>query len=166
MNWRRVFKRVGVLISAGCTVRVFSSYIASIVVCDGVSMNPAIMDGDIVIVEKISTLLYKHERGSIIVANSLHSNDPHSLICKRIVATPHDLIPFERENRKTRWKDRKYVPKGHVWLEGDNKSESIDSRKYGSLPIGLIQGRVVFRVWPLSRIGCVASNMKAKHRER
>lgn len=29
-----------------------------------------------------------------------------------------------------------YVPKGHVWLEGDNSENSIDSRTYGPVPMG------------------------------
>lgn len=41
-----------------------------------------------------------------------------------------------------------YVPKGHVWLEGDNSENSIDSRTYGPVPIGLIQSRAAFRLYP------------------
>lgn len=42
------------------------------------------------------------------------------------------------------------VPRGHVWLEGDNFENSTDSRKYGPVPLGLIKGRVMLRLWPLS----------------
>jgi signal peptidase I len=41
------------------------------------------------------------------------------------------------------------VPDGHVWLEGDNPSNSSDSRHYGPVPASLIVGRVLFRIWPL-----------------
>lgn len=40
------------------------------------------------------------------------------------------------------------VPRGHVWLEGDNLTESRDSRMYGPVPMGLIRGKVVARWWP------------------
>lgn len=40
------------------------------------------------------------------------------------------------------------VPKGHVWLEGDNSENSIDSRTYGPVPMGLIQSRAFFRLYP------------------
>ena len=38
------------------------------------------------------------------------------------------------------------VPKGHVWLSGDNVDNSVDSRTYGPVPYGLILGRVCYRV--------------------
>lgn len=43
------------------------------------------------------------------------------------------------------------VPKGMVWLEGDNSENSADSRMYGPVPLGLIQSRVVCKVWPLDQ---------------
>lgn len=45
-----------------------------------------------------------------------------------------------------------YVPKGMVWLEGDNSENSADSRMYGPVPMGLIQSRVVCKVWPPNEI--------------
>lgn len=41
-----------------------------------------------------------------------------------------------------------FVPKGHVWLEGDNSDNSIDSRTFGPVPIGLIQSRAFVRLYP------------------
>jgi inner membrane protease subunit 1 len=38
------------------------------------------------------------------------------------------------------------VPKGHVWLQGDNMSNSTDSRMYGPVPIGIVKGKVLARV--------------------
>lgn len=43
-----------------------------------------------------------------------------------------------------------YVPKGHVWLEGDNSENSLDSRNYGPVPMGLIQSRAIARIWPFN----------------
>ncbi|RUS21821.1 IMP1 inner mitochondrial membrane peptidase-like protein [Endogone sp. FLAS-F59071] len=40
------------------------------------------------------------------------------------------------------------VPPGHVWLGGDNMSNSTDSRLYGPVPLALVKGRVFARVWP------------------
>uniref|UniRef100_A0A8C8AUP3 Inner mitochondrial membrane peptidase subunit 1 n=3 Tax=Telluraves TaxID=3073808 RepID=A0A8C8AUP3_9STRI len=45
------------------------------------------------------------------------------------------------------------VPKGHVWLEGDNLRNSTDSRCYGPVPYGLIRGRICFKIWPLNDFG-------------
>ena len=38
------------------------------------------------------------------------------------------------------------VPKGHVWLEGDNILSSNDSRYYGPVPEASLKGRVLARV--------------------
>jgi len=40
------------------------------------------------------------------------------------------------------------VPMGHCWVTGDNLDNSRDSRHYGPLPLGLVRGKVVARVWP------------------
>lgn len=40
------------------------------------------------------------------------------------------------------------VPKGMVWVEGDNPLYSIDSRHYGPISMDSIVGKVVYRIWP------------------
>ena len=48
---------------------------------------------------------------------------------------------------RSRFNDRpEYVPEGHVWLEGDNPSNSSDSRSYGPIPLAMVRGRVFFKV--------------------
>ena len=44
------------------------------------------------------------------------------------------------------------IPRGHVWIEGDNKEISNDSRSFGPVPIGLIHGTVEARIWPAHKI--------------
>lgn len=44
------------------------------------------------------------------------------------------------------------VPEGHVWLEGDNPSNSSDSRSYGPIPLAMVRGRVFFKV---TLSGCI-----------
>ena len=45
------------------------------------------------------------------------------------------------------------IPKGHVWLQGDNKPASLDSRAYGPVSLGLVLGRVAWKIWPLTQFG-------------
>ena len=47
------------------------------------------------------------------------------------------------------------IPKGHVWLQGDNRMASVDSRAYGPVPVALVKGRVLLRVWPLREFGFI-----------
>lgn len=42
------------------------------------------------------------------------------------------------------------VPKGYVFVMGDNRAGSIDSRNFGCIPVEKIEGKVLLRYWPIS----------------
>jgi signal peptidase I len=104
--------------------------------------------GDVVLVEKLSLLtsspsLSKIKHNDVIVCTS--PQDPSKVICKRVIGKAGDLVwggvMVER------------VPPGHVWVEGDNKAKSNDSRTFGPVPAGLVRGRVIVKVWPWRQFG-------------
>ena len=45
------------------------------------------------------------------------------------------------------------IPKGQVWVMGDNRTDSEDSRYFGPIPESSVVGRAFFRIWPLNRLG-------------
>ena len=45
------------------------------------------------------------------------------------------------------------VPEGSLWMMGDNRENSSDSRYFGAVPADNVVGTVFFRYWPFSRIG-------------
>lgn len=45
------------------------------------------------------------------------------------------------------------VPEGYIFVMGDNRSGSSDSRKFGCIPLEKVEGRVTTRIWPLSEFG-------------
>lgn len=47
------------------------------------------------------------------------------------------------------------VPDGYVYVLGDNRASSADSRRFGCIPINKIEGKVWFRWWPLKKFGTV-----------
>ena len=47
------------------------------------------------------------------------------------------------------------VPDGYVYVLGDNREVSGDSRRFGCIPIDKIEGQAVFRFWPLNKLGKV-----------
>ncbi|RHY07805.1 hypothetical protein DYB25_001175 [Aphanomyces astaci] len=73
-------------------------------------------------------------------------------VCKRIIASEGETVGLKHRYNPSKIELKK-VPKGHVWLEGDNKHDSHDSRYYGPVPYAMIQGRVLFRLWPLTQLG-------------
>ncbi|XP_037441954.1 mitochondrial inner membrane protease subunit 2-like [Triticum dicoccoides] len=77
---------------------------------------------------------------------------------ERLIGLPGDWVglPEKEEVRK--------IPEGHCWVEGGNGSVSRDSRAYGPVPLGLVQGRVTHVVWPPSKMGRVHKRVPSEGR--
>ncbi|ESO99427.1 hypothetical protein LOTGIDRAFT_231076 [Lottia gigantea] len=65
---------------------------------------------------------------------------------KRLIALEGDLIKT-KGYKKTHIR----IPKGHCWVEGENRKYSIDSNSYGPVPIALLFGKASHIIWPLDR---------------
>ncbi len=48
------------------------------------------------------------------------------------------------------------IPKGEVFLLGDNRGSSIDSRTWGSVSVHYLSGQPLFRLWPMSKMKWLA----------
>lgn len=84
------------------------------------------------------------QMGDCIVA--VKPTDPSHRVCKRITGMPGDIIlvdPSHLEDGPARFEQFIQVPKGHVWVTGDNLSHSLDSRSYNVLPMALIKGKII-----------------------
>ena len=109
-------------------------------------MYPTLSDrGTLVLHSPLALRLTPLERGNLVTAISPF--DPTHQVLKRVIGLPGDTICVdptgERRNAKDEWCT---VPRGHVWIAGDNASNSTDSRDYGPVPLALIKGKVVGRV--------------------
>ncbi|XP_027229301.1 mitochondrial inner membrane protease subunit 1 isoform X2 [Penaeus vannamei] len=133
----------GYMVQYGCIAHCTLEFVGDFVVCKGPSMEPTIFSEDVILTEHISPRFNRIQRGDVIIARS--PTNPHHHICKRVTGVGGDKV-------KNGYRIH-IVPKGHVWLEGDNALNSTDSRTFGSVPAGLIRGRAVCRLWPLSDVG-------------
>lgn len=70
--------------------------------------------------------------------------DPSSLVIKRLVALPGSIVktldPYPEKTVR--------IPPGHCWIEGDEQYHSRDSNTYGPVPLGLVNAKVEWIVWP------------------
>ncbi|SAM04779.1 hypothetical protein [Absidia glauca] len=145
-NWgsvgRFMFKGTIATVQFACFAHLFNQHVAEFTFCVGPSMLPTFnLTGDVMLVEHISKHFKSLERGDVIVCMS--PSVPGRAVLKRIIGMPGDNICMDPTVP-----DRKYfdVPQGHVWVGGDNLSNSTDSRSYGPVAMGLIRGKVLARI--------------------
>jgi len=87
---------------------------------------------------------YKFGPGDIVVYVS--PKDPTDCLIKRVIGLEGDIISSNRYKVP-----HLLVPEGHLWLEGDNWGNSVDSNKYGPVSKGLVFGVATAVIWPPSR---------------
>ena len=137
----------------------------------GISMVPTLQDNDLLIASKLDYRVHAPQRGDIIILKS--PLDPSRDYIKRVVGLPGDhlLIRNHRvlvngdaleEPYVGSWVgtpdwpaapdavDGQTVPPGMYFVMGDNRDHSSDSRLFGWVDRGQIDGKAVLRVWPLS----------------
>ena len=102
------------------------------------------------------------QHGDVII---LHHPSKEATICKRIIGMPGDtIVRTDLDDEESR---HRVVPPGHLWIEGDNSNNSLDSRSYGTVPASLVIGKVVCRLWPLRdyiSLGMDANGMEQRKR--
>ena len=140
---------------------------------NGSSMNPTLQNGDKML---ISDVLYKPQAGDVIVFKT-DSYDPNKALVKRVIAVEgqeinidfeHGIVyvdgtPIEERyiNELTYTKldfiGPKEVPEGCVFVMGDNRNASTDSRKkeIGMVDQRMLLGRAYYVIFPLSDTGWI-----------
>jgi inner membrane protease subunit 1 len=138
LEYLRQGLKYGLSISA-CVV-IMNEFILEVSQTIGDSMLPTLHSRDVVVIKKFNN---SYSLGDVVIG--LSPMDPDICMCKRIVGMPHDYICIDPSAS-----DKKFirVPGGHVYLGGDNLSASTDSRVYGPVPLELIQGKLLARIWP------------------
>jgi len=131
---------------------------------EGPSMQPNLFVGYRVMTEKISYRFHLPQRGDIVVVE--RPGLDKSLI-KRVVALPGEIVEvrgghtfINRRPISEPWVTHyggpgcapTLVPPDHVFILGDNRANSHDSRAIGPVPVEFIMGHAWLVYWPLDRI--------------
>jgi signal peptidase I len=148
-------------------VLVFYVFFSSAIV-DGESMMPTLDHGDYLLITHGAKSL---ERGDIVVTSVVEESGPVELV-KRVIALPGDTVEIKDDtayiNGAAEPKRGQYVlprysvsrnayvvPQGHVYVMGDNRPVSEDSRYLGPVPLSGLKGRAVLVFAPIYRIKLV-----------
>ena len=147
------------------------------IVVDGQSMMPTLQNSDRLIVNKIGYTIGKPDRFDIVVFHATAEKD----YIKRVIGIPGDSIYYENDTLHINgepvdepylydYKQNAYslpftgdfslkdytghdvVPEGHIFVLGDNRQHSKDSRHIGFIPYDRVVGSANVVFWPFSEI--------------
>ena len=141
-------------------------FIVELYIVDGPSMRPTLQSQERLVVNKFIYSLRTPEKGEILVFK--YPRDQSRDFIKRVIATPGDTIEIKDGRvyvndqmlnedyilEKTRSEYPKAtVPDGTVFVMGDNRNNSEDSRfaDVGFVPYSLIKGQAMLVFWPFSQ---------------
>nr|AIC80765.1 signal peptidase S24 [Cicer arietinum] len=139
--WEKTF----ILTKFFCFLHVTDTYLINHVMTYGPSMLPAIdLSPTDFLAERISTRFGKLAQGDIVVLRN--PQNPRKTVTKRLVGLEGDTITYVSSSENSDMHETVVVPKGHVWVQGDNTYNSNDSRHFGPVPYGLIESKLFWRV--------------------
>jgi signal peptidase I len=154
------------------------AYVAQTFFIPSGSMNPTLLQGDRIVVDKLSVRFGSIHRGDILVFRAPPtehcSSEPAGDLVKRVIGLPGDRL-YSIGNRiyvngkrlHEAWphteplgppaiatkKHPVLVAAGHYYMMGDNHFYSCDSRYWGTITHSEIIGKAFVRIWPISRWG-------------
>ncbi|MGI8314483.1 signal peptidase I [Halobacillus mangrovi] len=155
---------------------VFRSFMFASYIVDGESMEPTLYDGNLLMVNKVVYDWKDIGRQDVIV---FHANEKEDYV-KRVIGVsgdeiemkndqlyvngelveehyldslrPNDGLPFTQDFSLEEVTGKKKVPEGQLFVMGDNRRDSLDSRYFGFVNIETVVGKVDVRYWPFSQV--------------
>ncbi|MFE8700287.1 signal peptidase I [Cytobacillus sp. FJAT-54145] len=144
---------------------------------EGESMMPTLQDGNKLVVNKIGYQIGDLDRFDVVV---FHANKDEDYV-KRIIGLPGDTIEYKNDQLFINGKavqepylekhkqqifgaqltgdftlsemtGEEVVPEGQVFVLGDNRLGSWDSRHFGFVPVDQVVGKVNLRYWPFDHV--------------
>lgn len=165
---REMFEWVASILIALVIALVLRNYVVTFVRVDGTSMVPTLQNNERLIVVRLG---YQPKAGDIIILNPPVGRGPY---VKRVIGMPGQTVSIDNatgnvyidgvlqkepyiNNNTTSNKSEYVVPDNCVFVMGDNRGVSHDSRSsdVGFIPYESVLGKVVFRVWPFTKFGLI-----------
>ena len=159
----RTMRRVGWFVGVIVVLLLVQTFLVEAVRIRSDSMSPSYQADDVVMVDKV-TYRFRDPRIDEVVV----TEDPRTgqTIVKRVAAVGGDSIgiddgrlvrngqvvfdaDIDNDNMDGYFHGPVIVPEGEVFLLGDNRDTSLDSRSFGTVPVDDVQGRVVGHAWPI-----------------
>jgi signal peptidase I len=164
-------KALGIAVILALLIRTF---LFAPVLVSGSSMMPTLEDGERLIVSKLIYYIQSPKHGDIIVFHATEEKD----YIKRVIATEGQTVEYRNDQLYIDGKpvDEPYlqqykkeakaagydvltedfreekIPPGHIFVMGDNRRNSTDSRMIGPVPVNKVVGRSEFVIWPLNKM--------------
>lgn len=173
--WREILEWVITLASAFIIAILIHRFIGQGYTVLGPSMQPTLYTNEKVIISKIHYRFGEPQRGDIAVVyyppSASNPGGSNSYV-KRVIGVPGDVLavvdgklmrngmqvnePYIKENM--RWDfDEITVPEDHVFVMGDNRNDSNDSRSVGAISYDNVVGKALWIYWPFSKMSSVYS---------
>ncbi|MFN2164838.1 MAG: signal peptidase I [Anaerolineae bacterium] len=164
-----VWEVASTIVPAVLIALLINVFVVQATTIDGPSMQPNLYGGYRVMTEKITYhFLHGPRRGDVVVIDMPGEEIP---LIKRVIALPGETVevrdghviidgqPLE-EPWVTQWGGRDYpatrIPPLQVFVLGDNRPSSRDSRTFGPVSIDQLVGHALFIYWPPDRIGALS----------
>lgn len=158
----KVIKEVIPYIVIVVVVVLIRTFIITPVRVDGDSMKNTLKNGDILLLYKLSSI----DRNDIIVLDEEKDNEK---IIKRVIGLPGETVAIKKGKiyindkviddeyayGETSDFDKVTLADDEYFILGDNRLISKDSRYFGPIKESEIKGKIVFRLFPFTKIGTV-----------
>jgi signal peptidase I len=131
----------------------------------GLSMEPRIHSGEFVLINTLAYRLSSIRRGDVVAFR--HDSPTPTTYLKRVVGLPGERVSIDRgtveidgkplAERYVRYRDAQsrppvVVPPDGLYVLGDNRRNSDDSRNWGILPAHDVVGKALVALWPLHEL--------------